>query len=402
MRVSAFSRSIFDNQTYTYDSNGNLTSDGDMNFAYDFLNRLVKVTRAADSSVVAEYAYDGLGRRVLKVDHTQTPTPPYARPRFLYDGQDVIAEYDSAGTLQARYIVGRHIDEPLVMDRRDTADLDGDGNTSELQTFYFHTNHLGTIAALTWWDSGAGQEKLVERYTYDAYGRVSVSQQFPSIINRQSSIFNPYAFTSRRLDPETGLYYFRARYYHTQLGRFISRDPLGYVDGMNLYAGYFVPNKLDPYGKWGWVDGGLVIGPDSDPWYVINDDVAGAFSDGASATIDGFIPIIDPLADAGYYDSSDHELQRSQAAGSIARDALMTYGGVRGLNAILSRGMGAAAWNSLNPLQQWMARQGFLRGLLMDHPGWASAWAAANWVSRLDTACNVATVLGTPFTFDID
>jgi hypothetical protein len=42
---------------------------------------------------------------------------------------------------------------------------------------------------------------------------------------------------------------YRARYYHAELGRFISRDPIGYVDGMNLYRGYFVPAETDPSGE---------------------------------------------------------------------------------------------------------------------------------------------------------
>jgi len=57
VRISSFARAAFDIQFLTYDDNGNLTSGGDLNLAYDFLNRLVKVTRAADNSVVAEYAY---------------------------------------------------------------------------------------------------------------------------------------------------------------------------------------------------------------------------------------------------------------------------------------------------------------------------------------------------------
>ena len=60
---------------------------------------------------------------------------------------------------------------------------------------------------------------------------------------------NEFGFTGRYLDKETGLWYFRARYCSGSLGRFVSRDPLGYVDGMSLYAGYYVPNGLDPNGQ---------------------------------------------------------------------------------------------------------------------------------------------------------
>ena len=70
--------------------------------------------------------------------------------------------------------------------------------------------------------------------------------------NNLSTIDNEYTYTGRRLDP-SGLMYFRARYYSPQLGQFISRDPLGYVDGVSQYRGYFVPNGMDPFGlDWVW------------------------------------------------------------------------------------------------------------------------------------------------------
>ena len=66
---------------------------------------------------------------------------------------------------------------------------------------------------------------------------------------RYTVITNPYTFTGRRLDDETGLFYYRNRYYHAQLGRFVTRDPIGYEGGgWNLYAAYFVPNRVDPHG----------------------------------------------------------------------------------------------------------------------------------------------------------
>jgi len=69
------------------------------------------------------------------------------------------------------------------------------------------------------------------------------------VLSDSSVIGNEYGFTGRRYDEKTGLYYFRARYYSPELGRFISRDPLTFVDGMNLYAGYFALWEMtDPYG----------------------------------------------------------------------------------------------------------------------------------------------------------
>lgn len=67
----------------------------------------------------------------------------------------------------------------------------------------------------------------------------------------KSAVGYERGFTGYILDGETGLYYARARMYSAGLGRFVSRDPLGYVDGMSFYAAYFVPNLVDPTGTYG-------------------------------------------------------------------------------------------------------------------------------------------------------
>jgi RHS repeat-associated protein len=111
------------------------------------------------------------------------------------------------------------------------------------QRFYAHANHLYSVAALT---NQAGG--VVERYRYDTYGnRTTLAPD--GITTRAASLYNQQVgFTGRYLDRETGLWYFRARYYSGTLGRFVGRDPLEYVDGMCLYNGCFVPNGLDPLG----------------------------------------------------------------------------------------------------------------------------------------------------------
>ena len=84
---------------------------------------------------------------------------------------------------------------------------------------------------------------IVELYAYSPYGK-------HTIISSTATTNNSYGFTGRYLDVETGLWYFRARYFNDEMGRFVTRDPLGYVDGMNLYAGYFAEGfRLDPYGN---------------------------------------------------------------------------------------------------------------------------------------------------------
>jgi RHS repeat-associated protein len=91
---------------------------------------------------------------------------------------------------------------------------------------------------------------------FDPYGKVTVldGNGTPRVVN-ESLYGNPWTFTGRRLDQETGLMQFRFRYYDTGLGRFIGRDPLGYVDGENTYAVYFVPSSVDPLGLYVFLRG---------------------------------------------------------------------------------------------------------------------------------------------------
>jgi RHS repeat-associated protein len=121
------------------------------------------------------------------------------------------------------------------------------------QTYYYHQNTLWSVEAVT--DSAAN---VVERYTYDAYGCVTVTDGagMPVPPNPwswglpHSAIGNPYMFTGRQLDEETGLYYYRARYYDCVKGRFLQRDPIGYKAGINLYeyVNGKTTNRMDPMG----------------------------------------------------------------------------------------------------------------------------------------------------------
>jgi RHS repeat-associated protein len=109
---------------------------------------------------------------------------------------------------------------------------------------YYHRNRQYSISALTD-NSGA----VFERYSYDAYGNTTILHPNGSTVRTNSSAGNYFMYTGRFNQVELGLHYFRARWYDPALGRFISRDPLGFVDGMSLYRGYFVPEGVDPSGS---------------------------------------------------------------------------------------------------------------------------------------------------------
>ena len=207
-------------QTLNYDADGNTLNDGTFTYAYDEENRLTKVTLNSDSVVVGQYQYDALSRRVQKIaDASGTPTTT----QYFYDNARIIEEQNSSMVTQATYVYGNYVDEILTMNRGS-------------QTYYYHQNALWSVEAIT---NSAGTP--VERYTYDAYGLVTVTNGTFTPVppnawgTPHSAIGNPWMFTGRELDEETGLYFYRARYYDTGKGRFLQRDPLEYIDGTNTY-----------------------------------------------------------------------------------------------------------------------------------------------------------------------
>jgi RHS repeat-associated protein len=115
--------------------------------------------------------------------------------------------------------------------------------------YYYHSNSTGNVTAITD-NSGA----LVERVDYDIYGMPTFTDyktdpQNPTMVSN-SLIGNSYLFHGRRYDSETNLYYYRARYYDPITGRFLSTDPMGYADSMNLYQAFKMNgfNYVDPWG----------------------------------------------------------------------------------------------------------------------------------------------------------
>ena len=220
-----------------YDLNGNLTEYDNERYEYDVENRLIKYERDDSLGVLeltVDYEYDGLGRRIKKTVKEE-PSGPTTVTQYLYDGIQVIGEYDDSSTpkILRRYIYNKQggPDEIYAF-----VDEMTDGSGPNRAIYYYHKDARGSVIAVT---SASGL--VVDDYAYSAFGVDT---------DGQDTTGQPYRYTGRRFDEETGLYYYRARYYHSEMGRFLQVDPIGYVSHMNLY-GYVrnnPTNLTDPLG----------------------------------------------------------------------------------------------------------------------------------------------------------
>lgn len=183
--------------SFGYDGRGNLTASGANGYGYDGLNMMT----SASGSLSATLSYDPLNR-LYQTTGGGTTT------RLAYDGQDLIADYNTSGSLLRRYVHGPGTDEPLVW-------YEGSGTTDRR---FLHADERGSIVALT---NSTGD--IININSYDAYG-------IPASTN-----LGRFQYTGQTWLPEIGMYYYKARMYSPTLGRFMQTDPIGYADGMNWY-----------------------------------------------------------------------------------------------------------------------------------------------------------------------
>ena len=202
-------------EDFIYDQNGNPIQIGEIKLQYDTLNRLIQVETAKEKQTMT---YDYLNRCISKTVNEGKPI------YFIYDGQNEIGSWD--GQLQEFRVLGKSVHAEI---------------SSTVALFLEDSWHIpihdmqGNLATLI---PLSGDQ--VGYYRYSAFG-----EEPPE--NLQIS---PWRFSSKRQDPATGLINYGRRYYLPALGRWLTPDPLGFIDGINLYA--FVQNDplthFDEYG----------------------------------------------------------------------------------------------------------------------------------------------------------
>jgi RHS repeat-associated protein len=202
------------------------------------------------------------------------------------------------------------------------------------QSFYYHADGLGSIAELTN-QFGA----VAQRYTYSSFGKLES--------HSEPSVAQPYTFTSRELDAESGLHYFRNRYYNSTTGRFVGEDPKGFGAGVNFY-GYVDGNpvtRVDPYGlDWLTDISNFSAG--------VGDYLSGGFLGQRATPISRFLRQ-ELLATIGLNDIVD-QCSTAYSAGSYTGFALGT---VITWSAGLNAGGGSVPWSGFNEGAKAIAEQ---------------------------------------------
>ncbi|MBL7663506.1 MAG: hypothetical protein JNM93_00120 [Bacteriovoracaceae bacterium] len=249
---------------YAHDANGNLISKQEKgftgnftNYTYSSENQLIKIEVFELNNLVKdiEYTYDALGRRVeKKVNDT------FIR-RYAYDGQEIIAEYNGNNQILAKFTHSSlRTDDVLAVD------ITNDGVTEQLASqsgsYNYLKDGLGSITSIQRGSS------IVQNYSYSSYGKLlRIDDNFGNDITSNPVLSTSYTYTNREYDEESSLYYYRARYYSADTGRFLQVDPVaGNITTPSTFSSrysYALNNPIlfsDPSGRFAFIPLLIVIG----------------------------------------------------------------------------------------------------------------------------------------------
>jgi RHS repeat-associated protein len=220
---------------YEYDAEGNRTRRVDLRsgevteYSWNYYNQLTDVVTRNSSGEVTraiEYSYDAWGRRIGKViDFDGAGSGVAQRESYVYEGDDVAIVFDGNGTQLNRYLHGPAVDQ-ILSDETSTS------------VNWALVDNMGSVRDII--DS---EGQVLNHITYDSFGQVT------SELN--GSVDFRFGYTGRERDEETGLYYYRARYYDAAVGEFLGEDPMSFwADDYNLsrYTFNSPTNFVDPSG----------------------------------------------------------------------------------------------------------------------------------------------------------
>ncbi|MGH8550819.1 MAG: polymorphic toxin type 10 domain-containing protein [Methylococcales bacterium] len=277
------------NDRYSHDLEGNQSERhsqtlGDRRYRWDAENRLIAVEDPHNPTTRSDFEYDALGRRIRVQDQIDGALTQDSR--LVYCTTALCGAEDQTNSGLTRYY--------------------GNGASQDGQSRYYHGDHLGSVRAVT---DASGTVKA--SYAYDPYGRRSVLTGNPTD--------SAFGYTGHYVHAATGLTLAPYRTYDANIGRWISRDPIGEAGGINLY-GYVGNNPTNH--------------------------------------TDSSRLIIDTLADLGFI---LYDLYKLGSDGACQRDANLTSLGLDIIGAITpgATGLGAAsrvAMGSTNPIPQRVAR----------------------------------------------
>jgi RHS repeat-associated protein len=219
----------YHNTQNDYDANGNLkekmTKGNRLCFEYDALNRMIALRQ--DNGEVYRYTYDLFHRRLSKTCFAPNGEKKWEQ-KYLYDGLNEIGAVNDKNQITELRVLGEglgaEIGSAVLLEIED-------------QAYVPLHDHRGSVCGLI----SLADQTVREQAHYSAFGEEE---------RGNPSCNNPWRFSSKRMDPESGLIYFGKRYYDPSLGQWTTQDPLGPMESPNLYA--FASNnpinRMDPYG----------------------------------------------------------------------------------------------------------------------------------------------------------
>jgi RHS repeat-associated protein len=212
--------------TLGFDSNGNITNDGALSFAYDYENQLTNVV--APNQWRSDFIYDGLSRRRIERDYvwTNSAWSKTSEVHYIYDGYLLVQERDASNNVMVTYTRGLDMSSSI----QGASGIGGLlARTDSNSTTYYHADGNGNITALM-----DGMENIVARYLYGPFGKV---------VGKWGTLAdaNEMRFSSMPYYSNPQIYGYWGRFYDPNLQRWLNHDPIGERGGINLFG--FVGNN---------------------------------------------------------------------------------------------------------------------------------------------------------------